>query len=69
MVRRLELQAGGKKVPLNKFTRQIITDTMLGMLKNLKDFDGEEEIVLRLYSARSARSARSAAAETPDTTN
>ena len=31
MVRRLELLAGGKKVPLNKFTRQIITDTMLGM--------------------------------------
>ena len=67
MVRRLELLAGGKKVPLNKFTRQIITDTMLGMLKNLKDFDNEEEIVLRLHPARSAQNARSEAAEGPET--
>jgi hypothetical protein len=48
VARRLELSAGGKKVPLNKFTRLIITDTLLGLLKNLKDIDSGEEIVLRL---------------------
>jgi hypothetical protein len=55
VARRLELSAGGRKVPLNKFTRLIITDTLLGLLKNLKDLDSREEIVLRLGSARSAR--------------
>jgi hypothetical protein len=52
VARRLELTAGGKKVPLNKFTRGIITDTLLALLRNLKDFDCEAEIALKLHPER-----------------
>jgi len=54
VARRLELTAGGQKVPLNKFTRRIITDILLALLGNLKDFDCEAEIVLKLHRERMA---------------
>jgi hypothetical protein len=48
MDRELELNCGGKRVPMNRFTRDIILNTVLGLVRSLKGVEADAEITLRL---------------------
>ena len=48
MDRELELTCDGSRVPMNRFAREIILNTVLGMVRSLKGVDGNAEITLRL---------------------
>ena len=48
MIRRLELTVGGEKIPLNKFTRVVIINTLLGLLKSLTGLNLKQEISIKV---------------------
>jgi hypothetical protein len=48
MDRELELACDGKRVPMNRFTRAIILNTVLGLVRSLKGAEADAEITLRL---------------------
>ena len=48
MDRELELACSGNRIPMNRFTREIILNTVLGMVRSLKGVDSDAEITLRL---------------------
>jgi len=48
MSRTIEISAGGRRVPLNEFARDIILNALLGLLKSLKGADPEQEITIRV---------------------
>ena len=48
MERQIELQCAGKRVPMNGFTKEVVLNTLLGLLKSLKGVDAEAEITLRV---------------------
>jgi len=52
MDREFELACGGKRVPLNRFTRGIILNTVLGLVQSLKGVEADAEITLRLGPAK-----------------
>jgi hypothetical protein len=54
MKRQVELHIGGKRIPLNLFAREIITNVILAMVRSLKDVDPELEITLRIVAASEA---------------
>jgi hypothetical protein len=51
MDRELELACGGKRVPMNRFARAMILNTVLGLLRSLKGVEPDAEITLRLGPA------------------
>jgi len=52
MERDVELQIGGKRVPLNIFAKRVILGALLGMLDALKDVDPKQEISLKVGPAK-----------------
>jgi hypothetical protein len=52
MDRELELACGGKRVPMNRFTRALILNTVLGLVRSLKGVEADAEITLRLGPAK-----------------
>jgi hypothetical protein len=48
MDRELELDCAGKRVPMNRFTRAVILNVVLGLLRTLKGVEVDAEIRLRL---------------------
>lgn len=48
MERPVELHCAGKRVPMNRFTKTILVDVLMGLLKNLKGVDPEAELTLRV---------------------
>ena len=52
MDRELELNCAGKRVPMNRFTREVILNTLLGLLRSLKGVESDAEITLRLGPAK-----------------
>jgi len=51
MERQIELHCAGKRVPMNRFAKEIVANTLLGLLKCLKGVDPEAEITLRVGPA------------------
>ena len=54
MKREVQLHVGNKRVPLNLFAKEIITNVMLGVLSSLKGVNSEQEITLRIGAAGKA---------------
>jgi hypothetical protein len=52
MDRELELGCGGKRVPMNRFTRAVVLNTVLGLVRSLKGVEADAEITLRLGPAK-----------------
>jgi hypothetical protein len=52
MDRELELDCAGKRVPMNRFTRAVVLNTVLGLVRSLKGVEVDAEITLRLGPAR-----------------
>ncbi len=52
MERELELLCAGKKVGMNRFAKEVVLGTVLGLLKTLKGIDPEAELSLRIEAAR-----------------
>ncbi len=48
MARSVELKNGEKKIGLNPFSKQIIENVIIGIVKALKGIDMEDEIVITL---------------------
>lgn len=57
MEREISLVNGDKRVDLNKFTKGIVTSTILGMLQSLRGVDVEREIHIIISAAKRAGSA------------
>jgi hypothetical protein len=53
MKREIELHVGDKRVALNLFTKEIITNIVVGMVESLKGVTPEGEIRLRIGAAGS----------------
>ena len=51
MKREVELHVGGKRIPLNLFAKEIITNVMLGVVGSLKGVVSGQEITLRIGAA------------------
>ena len=51
MDRDLDLACGGKRVPMNRFTRAVVLNTVLGLVRSLKGVEADAEITLRLGPA------------------
>ena len=52
MDRDLEIDCGGKRVPMNRFARAVVLNTVLGLVRSLKGVEPDAEITLRLGPAR-----------------
>ena len=52
MDRELELHCAGKRVAMNRFTRSVVLNTLLGLLRSLKGVEADAEITLRLAPAK-----------------
>jgi len=52
MERELELACGGKRVPLNRFAREVVLNTVLGLVRALKGAEADAEITLRVGPAK-----------------
>jgi hypothetical protein len=52
MDRELELDCAGKRVPMNRFARAVVLNTMLGLLRSLKGVQADAEITLHLGPAK-----------------
>ena len=52
MERELELTCGGKRVPMNRFARDIVLNVVLGLVRALKGAAGDAEITLRVGPAK-----------------
>ena len=52
MERELDLTCGGKRVPMNRFARDIVLNVVLGLVRALKGADVEAEITLRVGPAK-----------------
>jgi hypothetical protein len=48
MDREIELSCDGNRIPMNRFTREIISNVLLAMVRTLKGVDTDAEITLRL---------------------
>jgi hypothetical protein len=48
MDREVSLSCGGKTVPLNDFTKELVANTVAALVGTLKKSDTAEEIVLRI---------------------
>jgi len=48
MDRELDLACGGKRVPMNRFARVVVLNTVLGLVRSLKGVEADAEITLRL---------------------
>jgi len=48
MDREIELQCAGQRVPMNRFAKAVVLNTLLGLLQTLKGLDPEAEITLRV---------------------
>ncbi len=46
--REIEIMVGEKRIGLNKFAKEVIGNTLLGLLKSFKHMDSEEEITIRI---------------------
>jgi hypothetical protein len=44
MERKIQIHVGGKRVALNKFAKQVLTNAITGMLSALRDVDVDQEI-------------------------
>jgi hypothetical protein len=62
MKREVELHVGGKRIPLNLFTKEIITNIVVGIVESLKDAAQGEEISLRVGAAGAAAEPRGGSA-------
>jgi len=51
MERQLDLACGGKRVPMNRFARDIVLNVVLGLVRALKGGDADAEITLRVGPA------------------
>jgi hypothetical protein len=54
MKREVELHVGSKRIPLNLFAKEIITNVMLGIVGSLKGVAPELEISLRIGAGAEA---------------
>ena len=61
MKREVELHVGEKRIPLNLFAKEIITNVMLGVVGSLKGVAPEGEITLRIGPDAGAAGAGGAA--------
>ena len=52
MERELELLCAGKRVAMNRFAKEVVLGTVLGLLKTLKGIDPEAELTLHIEAAR-----------------
>jgi hypothetical protein len=52
MERELDLACGGKRVPLNRFARDIVVNVVLGLVRALKGADLDAEITFRVGPAK-----------------
>jgi hypothetical protein len=52
MERELEIDCGGKRVPMNRFARDIVLNVVLGLVRALKGAEVDAEITLRLGAAK-----------------
>lgn len=52
MERELELLCAGKRVGMNRFAKEVVLGTVLGLLKTLKGIDAEAELTLRIEAAK-----------------
>ena len=50
--RDLSLSSGGKSVPLNDFTKEIVLSVVCALVGTLKKSDTHEEIVIRIGAAK-----------------
>jgi hypothetical protein len=66
MNRQIELHVGGKRIPLNLFAKEIITNVMLGVVGSLKGAAPEREITLHIGPADAAGRAEAGPQETND---
>ncbi len=48
MDREVEILAGGKPVPLNRFVTDVVRNIVLGLVQSLRDVDVAEEIVVKV---------------------
>ena len=63
MNREVDLHVGDKRVPLNLFAKEIITNVVLGMVGSLKGVSPEGEITLRIGPAAGAAAGRETASD------
>ena len=52
MEREIELACAGRRVAMNRFAKEVVLNTLLGLLKALKGIDLEAEIELRIGAAK-----------------
>jgi hypothetical protein len=52
MEREIELRCAGQRVGLNRFAKDVLLGTLLGLLKTLKGVDTEAELTLRIAAAK-----------------
>ena len=48
----LQIVSAGKKVPLNKFARKVVLNTLMGLVGSLSDVDMGAEILITLKPAK-----------------
>ena len=52
MERELEILVGERRIPTNRFAKQIIISTLTGLLKPLKNVDTDERIRITLEALK-----------------
>jgi len=56
MEREIQVESGGKIVPLNPFSHRIVLNTILGLVGSLHDVDAAAEIRIVVKAAGARRS-------------
>lgn len=52
MEREIELLCAGRRVAMNRFAKEVVLNTLLGLLKTLKGIDPEAELTLRIAASK-----------------
>jgi len=52
MEREIELLCAGRKVAMNRFAKEVVLNTLLGLLRTLKGIDAQAELTLRIAAAK-----------------
>jgi hypothetical protein len=52
MERELDLACGGKRVPMNRFARDVVLNVVLALVRALKGAETDAEITLRVGPAQ-----------------
>jgi hypothetical protein len=52
MEREIEIRVGDKRIAMNRFTKEIIKSTLVGMLESLKHVEVDEKIQITLEAVK-----------------